>query len=59
MDEYTPIDLVAFQNAGLALLGEQGMAPIGRSSFVACRSSSAPIRNTVLSRLGTGCSMPP
>src|SRR5437667_3823195 len=33
MDEYTPIDLMAFQNAGLALLGEQGTAPIGPQQF--------------------------
>jgi hypothetical protein len=33
MDEYTPIDLMAFHNAGLALLGEQGMAPIGPQQF--------------------------
>src|SRR5712692_8759150 len=33
MDEYTPIDLVAFHNAGLALLGEQGTAPIGPQQF--------------------------
>ena len=60
MDEYTPLDLVAFHNAGLALLREQGTAPpLGRSSFVACRSSSAPTRNTVLSRLEKGCSTLP
>src|SRR5260370_18109095 len=33
MDEYTPLDLVAFHNAGLALLGEQGTAPIGLQQF--------------------------
>ena len=33
MDEYTPIDLIAFHNAGLALLGEQGTAPIGPQQF--------------------------
>ncbi len=33
MDEYTPLDLVAFHNAGLALLGEQGTAPIGPQQF--------------------------
>src|SRR5260370_35318249 len=33
MDEYTPLDLVAFHNAGLALLREQGTAPIGLQQF--------------------------
>ena len=33
MDDYTPIDLKAFHNAGLALLGEQGTAPIGPQQF--------------------------
>src|ERR1700693_1210072 len=33
MDEYTPLDLKAFHNAGLALLGEQGTAPIGPQQF--------------------------
>jgi hypothetical protein len=33
MDEYTPIDLMAFHNAGLALLGEQETAPIGLQQF--------------------------
>src|SRR6266571_2357921 len=33
MDEYTAIDLKAFHNAGLALLGEQGTAPIGPQQF--------------------------
>jgi hypothetical protein len=33
MDEYTPIDLMAFHNAGLALLGEQGTAPLGPQQF--------------------------
>ncbi len=33
MDEYTPLDLMAFHNAGLALLGEQGTAPIGPQQF--------------------------
>ncbi len=33
MDEYTPLDLTAFHNAGLALLGEQGTAPIGPQQF--------------------------
>jgi hypothetical protein len=33
MDEYTPLDLMAFYNAGLALLGEQGTAPIGPQKF--------------------------
>ena len=33
MDEYTPLDLKAFHNAGLALLGEQGTAPIGSQQF--------------------------
>ncbi len=33
MDEYTPIDLMAFHNAGLALLGEQGTVPIGPQQF--------------------------
>jgi hypothetical protein len=33
MDEYTPLDLKAFYNAGLALLGEQGTAPIGPQQF--------------------------
>src|SRR5258707_9094494 len=33
MHEYTPLDLKAFHNAGLALLGEQGTAPIGPQQF--------------------------
>jgi hypothetical protein len=33
MDEYTPLDLKAFHNAGLVLLGEQGTAPIGPQQF--------------------------
>src|SRR6266702_2645802 len=33
MDEYTPLNLNAFHNAGLALLGEQGTAPIGPQQF--------------------------
>ena len=33
MDEYTPIDLKAFHNAGLELLGEQGTALIGPQEF--------------------------
>src|SRR6266699_6759220 len=33
MDEYTPLDLMAFHNAGLALLGEQGTVPIGPQQF--------------------------
>ncbi len=33
MDEYTPLDLNAFHNAGLALLGEQRTAPIGPQQF--------------------------
>ncbi len=33
MDEYTPLDLKAFYNAGLALLGEQGTASIGPQQF--------------------------
>jgi hypothetical protein len=33
MDEYTPIDLMAFHNAGLTLIGEQGTAPIGPQQF--------------------------
>src|SRR5260221_4860493 len=33
MDEYTPLDLVAFHNAGVALLREQGTAPIGPQQF--------------------------
>jgi len=33
MDEYTPLDLKAFYNAGLALLAEQGAAPIGPQQF--------------------------
>ena len=33
MDEYTPIDLKAFHNAGLSLLGEQGTVPIGPQQF--------------------------
>jgi len=33
MNDYTPIDLMAFHNAGLALLGEQGTAPIGQQQF--------------------------
>jgi hypothetical protein len=33
MDEYTPIDLIAFHNAGLSLFGEQGTAPIGPQQF--------------------------
>ena len=60
MDEYTPIDLTTFHNAGLVLLKEQGtLRPLGRSSFVACHFSSAPTRNFVLSRLEKGCSTLP
>jgi hypothetical protein len=33
MNEYTPIDLMAFHNAGLTLLGEHGTAPIGPQQF--------------------------
>ena len=33
MDEYTPIDLMAFHNAGLALLGEQATALLGPQQF--------------------------
>src|SRR5215471_13627847 len=33
MDEYTPIDLMTFHNAGLAILGEQGPVPIGPQQF--------------------------
>ena len=33
MDEYTPLDLKTFHNAGLALLAEQGTAPIGPQQF--------------------------
>src|SRR5258708_25797328 len=33
MDEYTPLDFNVFHNAGLAILGEQGTAPIGRQQF--------------------------
>src|SRR5712691_3445087 len=33
MDEYTPLDLKAFYNAGLALLGEQGTVSIGPQQF--------------------------
>jgi len=33
MHEYTPLDLKAFHNAGLALLGEQWTAPIGPQQF--------------------------
>src|SRR5712692_10055646 len=33
MEEYTPLDLNVFHNAGLAILGEQGTAPIGRQQF--------------------------
>jgi hypothetical protein len=33
MDEYTPLDLKAFYNAGLALLAERGTAPIGPQQF--------------------------
>ena len=33
MDEYTPLDLKAFYNAGVALLGEQKTAPIGPQQF--------------------------
>src|SRR5947207_9983089 len=33
MDEYTSLDLNAFYNAGLALLKEQGAAPIGQQQF--------------------------
>lgn len=33
MDAYTPVDLEAFYNAGLALLGERGEAPIGPQSL--------------------------
>src|SRR6266700_3906939 len=33
MDEYTPLDLKTFHNAGLALLGEQGTTTIGSQQF--------------------------
>ena len=33
MDDYTPLDLKDLHNAGLALLGEQGTAPIGPQQF--------------------------
>src|SRR2546423_1905865 len=33
MDEYTPLDLKAFYNAGIALLAEQGAVPIGPQQF--------------------------
>jgi hypothetical protein len=33
MDEYTPLDLMAVHNAGLALLGEQETAPFGPQQF--------------------------
>src|SRR5256714_3771981 len=33
MDEYPPLDLKAFYNAGIALLAEQGVAPIGSQQF--------------------------
>jgi len=33
MHEYTPLDLKSFHNAGLALLTEQGTAPIGPQQF--------------------------
>ncbi len=33
MGEYAPLDLKAFHNAGLALLGEHGTAPIGSQQF--------------------------
>ncbi|HLZ55911.1 MAG TPA: CehA/McbA family metallohydrolase [Ktedonosporobacter sp.] len=33
MNEYTPIDLMAFHNAGLAILGERRAAPIGPQQF--------------------------
>src|SRR2546421_10010203 len=33
MNEYPPINLAAFYNAGLVLLGEQGTAPVGPQQF--------------------------
>src|SRR5947209_20152223 len=33
MDEYTPLDLMAFHNAGLVLVEEQGTVPIGPQQF--------------------------
>jgi hypothetical protein len=33
MDEYTPLDLKAFYNAGVALLAERGTAPLGPQQF--------------------------
>ncbi len=33
MDEYTPLDLKAFHNAGLALLGAQEPVPLGTQQF--------------------------
>ncbi len=33
MDDYTPLNLKAFYNAGIALLAEQGAVPIGPQQF--------------------------
>ena len=59
MDEYTPLDLKTFHNAGLALLAEQGTAPIGPQQFRGLPFLIGTDPQTVLSPLETGCSALP